>query len=501
LDDLVGRLGSVPHASSASFAGIAIRTCDRPALLARLLRSVAALEARYARAYHYVVLDDSRDAANRAANRQCVAKNERLDCAYYDLTDTSLVEQELRHAFPDAAKELDWLLGPPGPGEATYGRPINLALLLTAGQRVLLLDDDVMLEPRRPPIVEPGFAVSSEADELFCYPDRGTLDNACLAVDIDPFATHLDCLGELLGPLWARFAQGSSRPALLRLGSNDADRFVAGARVLFTQNHVAGDPGSALFPYHLLALPPASRTRLLADPAWAQYALRERIHWRGQSRLRLCPKRPLTFTTLAGLDNSVLMPPTVRAHRNEDLLLGDMAQYIHTGGWLADLPLALPHWRDPAKTWLDASATFAQEPVHFLLDYLALRAPSVLSDRPEERLGSVGTLFVDLAAASERRISVLLEEQAADAASRVLFSIAQQLDDPALPAQWKDTLRPWLDSPALSTDPARLRERIASPATVRELARSYGHALAVWPTLWEYGVRLSYQSTPPRRSM
>src|SRR5207249_8558661 len=121
LDDLVGRLGSVPHASSASFAGIAIRTCDRPALLARLLRSVAALEARYARAYHYVVLDDSRDAANRAANRQCVAKNERLDCAYYDLTDTSLVEQELRHAFPDAAKELDWLLGPPGPGEATYG--------------------------------------------------------------------------------------------------------------------------------------------------------------------------------------------------------------------------------------------------------------------------------------------------------------------------------------------------------------------------------------------
>src|SRR2546423_1330045 len=41
LDDLVGRLGSVPHASSASFAGIAIRTCDRPALLARLLRSVA----------------------------------------------------------------------------------------------------------------------------------------------------------------------------------------------------------------------------------------------------------------------------------------------------------------------------------------------------------------------------------------------------------------------------------------------------------------------------
>ena len=39
-----------------------------------------------------------------------------------------------------------------------------------------MLDDDATLEPRRPPIGGPGFAVSSANDELFCYRDREALD-------------------------------------------------------------------------------------------------------------------------------------------------------------------------------------------------------------------------------------------------------------------------------------------------------------------------------------
>jgi len=96
----------------------------------------------------------------------------------------------------------------------------------------------------------------------------------------------------------------------------------------------------------------------------------------------------------------------------------------------------------------------------------------------------VGALLQDLASASDRHLAEALVEQAADTATRALFSVAEQLDDASLPAAWKNALRPWLDSPALSLDAARLRERIASVSQVRALAKSYGNALIAWPALW-----------------
>src|SRR6185369_16354073 len=135
-----------------------------------------------------------------------------------------------------------------------------------------------------------------------------------------------------------------------------------------------------------------------------------RINWRGQPRLRLATKRALTLTTLTGFDNSVMLPPTVRAHRNEDLLLGEMAQHVHRDSWLVDLPWGLSHWRDPAKVWLDPSAPFAQEPVHFLLDHLQQRATTIESDAADDRVQALAALVLDLSAVSDRHLTDLLME-------------------------------------------------------------------------------------------
>lgn len=483
LDDLLRHLGGAPS-PPAPFAGIVIRTCDRPGLLARALGSAAALAARYGRHDRYIILDDSQAIAHRAANRQAVATHPELGCTYLDLAAPTALERELIQRFPDAGGTIAWLLGAPAAGEMTYGRPVNLALLLTAGQRLLMLDDDATLDPRRPPIGGPGFAVSSDNDELFCYPDRDALDAACPPLELDPIAAHLDSLGQSIGSLWARFSAASKVPMPISLDAGDVGRFNGGARALFTQNHAVGDPGSSLFPYHLLSLPRASRAKLLSDPAWPGYAFAKRFNWRGQPRLRLATKRPLTLTTLTGFDNGVMLPPTVRAHRNEDLLLGEMAQHVHPDGWLVDLPWGLSHWRHPAKAWLDPSAPFAQEPVHFLLDYLQQRSSTIESDTAADRMQALAALLLDLSAAGDRHLTDLLAEQVADTATRTLFSIATQLDDPALPAAWKDMLRPWLESPALSIDSASLRARSASTSSVRVLVANYGRALAAWPALW-----------------
>jgi hypothetical protein len=471
LEELAGRLGNEAP-SAAPFGGVLVRTCDRPGLLARVLASAGALEARHGTRYRYTVLDDSRDGAHRAASRDA-ARQSGLDVDYLDLGEPTRLERELRAALPGASTEMDWLLGLPGAGEATYGRPVNIALLLTAGQRALFLDDDALLEPRRAPHFEAGVSVSSEGDELTAFTDWMALEAACPPVDVDPFKSHLDLLGQ---PVSKQLGDASS----IHLTGADAVRFVPGARVVFTQNGALGDPGSSAFPYHLLAL----SERSLKRNADARTAFEQRIDWRGHDRRRLAPTRTLTFTTLAGVDNSVLLPPTVRAHRNEDLLLGEVAQHIHPGAWYVDLPWALPHRRDPPKQWLGPTDNFAQEPVHFLLDYLGERAGAIASDAPAQRLAAIAALLRDLSGASDPRLTELLEEHVADTSTRVLFAIANRLDDPQTPTAWKDVLRSWQRSPALAVDVASVRRRIVSPPALRALAASYGGALSVWSELW-----------------
>ncbi len=488
LDDLVKRLDPAPDWVPASFAGVVIRTSDRPELLARALKSAAALERRTDVRYRYQVLDDSRDVANIATNRKTVAESG-LECVHHDLSQEHAVVKALRLDFPSASTEIDWLLGKPAHGEVTYGRPINFALLLTAGQRVLILDDDAVLDPRWSPVQASGLEVSSSKDELFCFGNESELELACTSADIDPIAAHLEVLGAPVGRAWNQITRDTQGPAVTELIGDDASRFISGARILMTQNHAIGDPGSALFPYHLLTLPKESREQLLGPSARVSTAFRERYNWRGHPRMRLTPNRPLTFTTLAGLDNSVLLPAAVRANRNEDLLLGDIVRYAHPGAWSFDLPWGLPHWRRPPKNWLDASASFPQEPVHFLMDFLETRASSILSELPADRIRLLASALLDLATTSDRHLNTLLEQQAADTASRVRYAIQGQLDDATVPALWKQLLKPWLGSPTLSTSPEMLRQRLASPSLVRGSAQHYGRALTLWPDLWESATR------------
>jgi hypothetical protein len=68
----------------------------------------------------------------------------------------------------------------------------------------------------------------------------------------------------------------------------------------------------------------------------------------------------------------------------------------------------------------------------------------------------------------------------------VRYAIQGQLDDPSIPALWKQLLPQWLDSPTLAMSPDTLRRRLASPQLIRGMAEHYGRALAVWPNIWEW---------------
>jgi hypothetical protein len=485
LPDLVARFGAPSEAAPIPIGGIAIRTADRPNLLARLLASAEALEGHGAKKRRWLVFDDSRNAAHEQANRAAIEACPALDVAHFGRGEAAALEDELRAEFPHAEREIAWLLGAGSAGDATYGRPVNHALLRFAGRPFITVDDDVVLDARRPALAEAGFTVSDETDDLRWYDSEESLWCDCPPLDIDPLAEHAAWLGMPMAAAWARADREAGRLASIELRGAQGQQFAADARVLFTHNHACGDPGSSVLPTQLLTLPKRSREWLAANPRATADAFAHRINWRGQTRLRLAPRRVLTFTTMAGIDNSRLMPPAARTHRSEDVLLGVVAQCMYPAAWLVDLPFGMPHLREAPKQWLSSADNFMQEPLHVLYGFVDEHAAGIVAESPERRLAAAAALLLDVAGMDEATLYDALLHHAVDAGSRMLFAIAEQLDDATLPAQWKAQLAPWLKSPALAVDADSVRARVLAPVAVRSLAGDYGRAMQAWPRLWE----------------
>ena len=486
VDELVARFGSPSSAEPSAFGGAVVRTADRPRMLARLLASAEALEARGARKQRWLVIDDSHDNANEQANRAAIANASTLEIRHYDRAAADAFQEELIAEFPRAAREIAWLLGAESADEATPGRPLNHALLQTAGCAFVGFDDDTELEPRRPALADQGFAVSDELDALTWYRSEESLLRHCPPADVDPIAQHAQWLGMPMADAWARAEKEHGSLAAMDTTPALASRFAPDARIIFTRNHSCGDPGSNALPLNLFSLPARSRQWLAANPEAAEYAFEERINWRGQAQLRFAPGWQMTVTTIAGFDNSRLLPPTTRGHRSTDLLLGAVTHWIHRSAWQVDMPFGLPHRREPTKHWLRAGDQVAPEPLSFILAHVTRSEAASIAAEPAQRLAAVGALLLDLAATGDRQLAEMLLQHAMEIASGALFAIHEQLDDATLPAAWKQRLAAWLGSPALALDDASARARVPSVTTMRSLIEAYGRALLVWRELWDF---------------
>ena len=486
LPDLVARFGAPSKGAPRPIGEVVIRTADRPQLLARLLASAEALERRSGRHRRWMVFDDSRAPENERANRAAIGACRALEVEHVDRGKGGTLQEALRAEFPAVLREIDWLLGPGATGEATPGRPLNHALLRLAGRAFVSVDDDALLQPHHAALSEPGFSVSDEPDELLWFESEEALWKACPPLALDPISAHEEWLGLPIADAWVRAEQQAGELAIIRMPAAQIGRFAGTAQVLFTHNHSCGDPGSSVLPLQLLTLPESSRLWLAANPQAARYAFGRRINWRGQARLRLAPRRVLTFTTMAGIDNSRLLPPAARSERSQDILFGIAAQWMYPTSWMVDLPFGLPHLRASAKHWLASSDEFMQEPLHFVCSHLDEHAPRIAAESAEKRLAGIGALLLDLAAASDHELAETLLQHAADIGSRTLFAIQAQLESATLPALWKATITPWLRSPAFSVNADVLRGRLLKPARMRGLLQAYGNAMQVWPKLWEF---------------
>ena len=327
-----------PQAPSAVF----IITCDRPNAVERLLASLlrnAKLDAHE----RLTLIDDSRSADNRRANRALLADFNRRsarEMQYFGAEEQSALLEHLRSELPEAAQGLRFLIDPkPWEAKKTYGRSRTLALLLSVGQRALVLDDDILCQALQPAVREPGIGFTGRRQAAF-YRDREALMASAASAGVDPLMGHLEYLGQNLGFALSDIGHGEIATEWLQ-GANAAmlNELHAEAPVLITQCGSWGDPGTAA--HWALNLDEASIERLISAPHGMREALENRCNWLGCTRPTL--HKMAFMSAITGVDNSHLLPPYFPAFRGEDLLFASMVEAMYHHGAVLEYGWCVPH--------------------------------------------------------------------------------------------------------------------------------------------------------------
>ncbi len=474
---------------------VCILTCDRPAALGRLLESM--LEAgNLTRHQRLFLVDDSRDPANATRNRELVASFNRTsprDLHYVGDTAQRALLAGLEAADP-ANTALRFLLDRDRwKSMATYGLARSVCLLLTAGYRCIVLDDDVLCRCVQPPFRREGVSFGGAINrELTCFPSEQALMQAAVWETGDPLSGHADYLGLTLGEALERLPGGQLTAAMLQ-GANAAmvDTLRAEAPLLLTQCGSWGDPGSSGSDW-LITLDADSLRRILAAPGGLDSARANRYYWLG----RPCPNfgKMGVMSQVTGMDNTRLLPPYFPVLRGEDYLFAAMLLYLHPDSMVLDLPWSVPHL--PLEQRGQTGALRPAVPrggtgllARHLADRLDYRPGATTATR-QTRL--VATLR-ELAESHPASLLSLFRTELARERAEWLQLLARRLQEaPALGSpQWEAYLQQalamttsTLQSPA---DPAEIPDlpagldQATAVARGRELMGEFAAAVEAWP--------------------
>lgn len=320
-----------------------IITCDRPAAVERLLESMLRV-GTLARHDALFLVDDSRGADNRRANREAVERfnlRSAKDMRYVGAEEQAALLDRLLRALPQHEAGIRFLVDPAAwSGKHTYGRSRTVCLLLSVGYRAIVMDDDVLCEAVLPPVREDGISFRGMRQGDF-FPSREALMARRQPAAEDPLSGHRACLGQRLGAAIPTLNGAPLEEAQLAdCNAAMLNVLAADSPILVTQCGSWGDPGMP-GGHWVAGLDEASIERLVNAPHGMSAAIENRSNWVG------CPQPTIHkmafMSQVTGVDNSHLLPPYFPAFRGEDLLFGTMIEAMYHHGAVLEYAWAVPH--------------------------------------------------------------------------------------------------------------------------------------------------------------
>ena len=495
----IERLRDVPARTPAPMRGVFIRACDRPDQLANLLRSLTEYERRHRANRRYVVIDDSVLPASVNEQRDLLREFARATgCKvnYTGAAERAKLVDKLARAVPRAKDVLAQLLlreAHPHAQRFGGGRGWNLALLLSAGARLALIDDDERVPLRRFERVRAGLDPNPNSGlQARFFNSMEQALGAGVEVEDDPFALHLQACGESLGALVGG-GYPLDREALRGLNLGRLDLLTPGARVVSTQNGSYGSArtATALWLYHLDG---DSRAEFWAD--------RDSYLRNVEAQHLLCGVAQARAWEVAGFspftfDNSAFLPCTNPVGRAEDSLGNALTRYCLPESLSLELPTAIGHVQEAARRRSPQTLAASQPRVNdFLRDFVRQQSGLFKTEDPGRRLGFFAEVLRDLAHASERERTEHLREYLSYVRADVIDRLQHQLEAATdAPVYWQADARAIVQANAkmlLAAAPPRLSdwsEDLDAAGCARMFATElnlFADACEHWPALWAH---------------
>ena len=491
----IERMRSAP-VPQAPMRAVFVRACDRPAQLEQLLRSLTDYERRFRAGRHYIVIDDSVLPAHVNEQRDLLrefARTTGCKASYIGATERSRIVDKLARARPDSKSVAARLLVREAHTQAPRfggGRGINLALLLGAGARLALLDDDLRLPLKLPDYARPGLDANPAATQVARF--HASMEEALrdgAEIDCDPFELHLDACGQLLGAL-ARYPL--ERAALRGMNMTRLELLSGSSRAVTTHHGTYGSSRAEIGTW-LYSLDDDSRSRFWADRASYLRNVEAQFVWHGVAQAR--PLEVAGFTPFT-IDNSRLLPCTNPVGRGEDSLASALIRYCHPDAVALELPEAIGHAQETTRTRSDKTHTaYTPRVNHFLRDYVQRQFGLFKAQELPQRLNLLASVLRDLAGASRADRVAHLREYLGYVRANTIDRLQHQLEAAtSAPVYWQADVRSIVQANAkalLSKSPPRLgdwSDDLDANACADALAgetTEMAEALEHWPGLWQ----------------
>jgi len=482
---------------AAPMRAVFIRACDRPAQLEQLLRSLTDYERRFRAGRHYIVLDDSVLPAHVNEQRDLLrefARTTGCKSSYVGLAERTKLIEKLVRARPQSREVVARLLlreAHPHAQRFGGGRGLNMALLLGAGARLAVLDDDLRLPLKRPDYARQGLDANPGAFQVArFYPSMEEALRDGNEIEQDPFELHLEACGQPLGAL-ARYPL--ERAALRGMNMTRLDLLSSSSRAVTTHQGTYGSARTENATW-LYSLDDESRARFWQDRASYLRNIEAQFVWHGVAQARALEVAGFTPFTM---DNSRLLPCTNPVGRGEDSLASALTRYCHPDAIAFELPEAIGHAQETARKRSDKTQSADLPRVnHFLRDYVQRQFGLFKAADTTQRLSLLANVLRDLAGASAADRVAHLREYLGYVRANTIDRLQHQLEAAtSAPVYWQADVRSIVQAnakvllsnvpPRLGDWPEELDESGCATALAGELT-AMADALEHWPGLWQH---------------
>lgn len=501
LFDLDAQAAAAPAKTPLRTLGVI--TANRPALLARAVRSFAENARSFGRRIEAIVCDDGTEEHAKETGRrlEAVARETGIAIEHVDLAEKRALAADLARESGVDADVVDFaLFDPLGIGSA-IGANRNALTLLTAGRKILSADDDTIARPRRAPGAETTLAFDGNGDpqQLWFYPHIESALGPPEDTTVDVFGEHDALLGHPLVDLALRgpLAHEDLRGICTHMVGAFATRRGV---VSVTPSGIYGDSGMHAGTM-LLGLGEPTRRRLCASEEEYRSAFRSRAVLRGVSNAFVAHPFP-SAGTVFGLDGTDLVPPFLPVLRNEDGVFGMTLAVVAKDAYYGFPAHALAHVPAEVRVFPDGKyLTGLAEPRGSMI-VMALfmeHQPNPYTIDRAARLRALGQHLVDLAALDANDFAHAVQEAWTKNTQRGIARFEQLLElNRRQPAYWASDVERAI---AIARDamgsgswtPSELSEgrtREEAEALTRRFVGDFGRLLLAWPALFAAARRL-----------